>query len=206
MPSTAATLPSPAETAKISTHNTVGTARTNAVRPLMMMVSQRGAKFWAARSASPAAHWRRCPREVISDSLPPSYNGARGRIMLCKRHFNAHNSARLARGGIAARASSARRISNTRIHTNRGGAENKTRRRGRRGSVHAATRGKEVPSPRHREKRSRREWHEGDGGRRGTAAAHGEQGARRGGPESRSVEDEEIEARKSWRSGWSMNE
>ena len=116
-------------------------------------------------------------------------NGARGRIMRCKRHFNAHNSARRAAGSPA-------QAPRDGYQTHELEGASKTRHEeGRRGSVHTATRGKEMPSPRHREKRSRREWHEGDGGRRGTAAAHGEQGARRGGPESRSMEDEEIEAR-----------
>ena len=44
---TAAALPRPVETAKIKTHNIVGTALIKAAMPFTILVTPFGAKFWA---------------------------------------------------------------------------------------------------------------------------------------------------------------
>lgn len=51
IPSTQATAPSPATIAKINTHNTVGTARTNEFAAIITVASHAGAKFLALKIA-----------------------------------------------------------------------------------------------------------------------------------------------------------
>ena len=68
MPMTAAALPSPAATAKIKTHKIVGTARIKATKPLIILVTRFGAKFWAASNPKNKAIMP--PNKVVKNARP----------------------------------------------------------------------------------------------------------------------------------------